>query len=170
MRPGLRGSKTYICGFKFSDVRRLFVSLTFLFLLVGCFEQGDCLLSNSNLMKVSLKKFSDKSTASVTFNSITIAGEIPLTYTAAQSSLALPLNPESTETQIIFDYKITGGSRKDTLNISYRNESIVLSPDCGVYQYQRDLAISKNTFGADSVRLVNNQVNLKISLNVEIYF
>src|SRR5689334_19916911 len=71
------GQKLYLRT-KNSVLRR--IGLIFLALVAfSCFNEGDCLITSSNLIKVSLKLFSDKKTeVKKTFTSIAIPGDTVL--------------------------------------------------------------------------------------------
>lgn len=138
-----------------------------LWVSVSCFEEGDCLVTNSNIVVVDFRKVADKKAVQpVAISSVDVLGGVNLYRNQELSQLKLPVDPHLTETHFI----IRQASKTDTLGFSYRNQSVVLAPDCGAYLYQFDLAVTRNTFGPDKVRIVNNALNTNIKSNVEVYF
>lgn len=82
------------------------------------------------------------------------------------STLELPVNPKKNE----YAFYLVQEDRKDTLIFSYYSETIVLSPECGAYDYLKGLALTRNTFDLDSAKVLNNQLIRSVATNVEIYF
>lgn len=163
--PSADGLKKYICAANNANLR----ALTFLLCLLvasSCFEQGDCLITNSTIAKIKLKSLKTKADTSFTFTSVQAVGGLELYKGKKLSALELSVNPSTTQTMFI----LIQADRKDTLTLSYRNELIVIAPDCGAFEFQKDLAISKNTMGRDSVRVLNNQLTKSATVNAEIYF
>lgn len=159
------GPKTYICRFNFSVLR---VWLPFLCLLMGtsCLDVGDCLVSNSNLVRVSLKSVKTKKDSTVAFTSVKLANGTVLYANKGLSSLELPVDPSATVTAFYFQRD----ALNDTLIFQYRNEAVVVSPDCGAFPFQKDVNLVHNTFERDSVRWLNNQLSKTAKVNVEVFF
>jgi hypothetical protein len=136
-------------------------------MMTSCFDRGDCLFVNTNLIKVNIK---DKTAVSqpkqVVLSSVTMPDQGFLLYAQdTLSSLYLPADPRLTQTRYVFQY----GERSDTLILSYSNQSIVLSPDCGTYLFQKDLAIQHTTFGENAVVIKNPQLLTTVPINIEIF-
>lgn len=142
--------------------------LPVLFLLVAsaCFDQGDCLITNTNRAKVAILGFTSKQPVPVTFSSISILGDSVLYQNAALSTLELPLNPDTTQMTFVFQT----AAKSDTIVLHYFNQSIVLSPSCGAFTYQQDLAIWQHTFGADSAVVVNQILLKSVNENLRLYY
>jgi hypothetical protein len=134
--------------------------------LSSCFDQGECLITNTNIIRVSLHKKKDNAVAQVTFESVAVLEDTVLYTNKTLSSLDLPVNPGVTEMTYVFDY----GTDADTLSLRYTNQSVVLSPSCGAFPYQRNLAVAGSTFGADSVEVTNQSLLKDVKENVRIYF
>jgi hypothetical protein len=135
-------------------------------LLSSCFDQGDCLITNSNLVQISLKDFTTKASAQILFDSVYVPGDT-LVYTAATtSSLVLPVDQSKTETM----YVLKQATRRDTIVFTYSNQTLILSPDCGAFVYQRDLWYGRSTLPAEQIRIVNGQLARSVTSNVELYF
>ena len=117
-------------------------------MLSGCFEQPDCLINNTNSLKIALKGKTLGKDTIVTFISIR-ALKVEGTLYAKQplSSLEIPIQINDSVTTVIFDYTDKKAKlRSDTLVVGYRNELRVISPDCGAYLYQHDLNVPKTNF------------------------
>jgi hypothetical protein len=150
-----------------NSVLRL-AGLTFLMLLVtSCFDEGDCLITNSNTIKVSLRSFKEKTKpVEVTFTSISIPGDTVLYENIKTQGFLLPVDPGRTEMQYAMSY----GTRSDTITFGYNSLSVVLSPTCGAFPYQRNLIIKETTFGQDSIVVVDQSLLKNVAENVRIYF
>jgi len=129
----------------------------------SCYEVPDCLINNTNLMKVALKSKTDGSAISVAFSSIYIVNLNAIAYENQEAgNLQLPVDPNSTETTFIFNY----ASGTDTLVVKYRNETRLINPDCGAFLYQKDLDVAETDFY--EVRVINNILLKDVTTNLEI--
>jgi len=163
--PIPQGPKTYICGFKFR-VLRAWLLIFVVLIVTSCLEEGDCLVTNSTLVRVNLKSVKSRKDSTITFTSVRLANGTELYANKALANLELPVDPGKTASSFFFQR----GDIKDTLVFEYRNETIVISPDCGAYEFQKDVKVTTNTFGRDSVRWVNNQLSKNAKVNVEVFF
>lgn|GEM_PF-4502900 len=116
---------------------------------------------------------SDNSSATITFNAITVSGTSLAFYiNTATASLSLPVNPEASETTFLFSYQeLTDGvstNKMATLTLRYINEIKLISEECGAFQYQRDLAIVETNF--PKTKLINTSLLTSVPSNLEIYF
>jgi len=82
------------------------------------------------------------------------------------SQIFVAIDPRTTETEYVFQYQ----ERSDTLVLSYSNQTIVLSPDCGSYLYQTDLAIKHSTFSSNQVVIKEQSLQTGVAVNIEILF
>ena len=162
--PARHVAGNYICGLTMRILRFLF-GLFFSFLLVACFEEGDCLITNTTLVKVNLKSAKTRRDTTLTFARVT-TGPYTLYENRQLALLDLPVDPDTTRTLFVFQR----GEIKDSLIFEYRNESVVLSPACGAFDFQRDVKVVKNTMGLDSVRWLNNRLVKNVKVNVEVFF
>jgi hypothetical protein len=113
-----------------------------------------------------MDKTSPRQAKAVIFHSIVMPDQLlELYHEDTVSTVYLPADPRFNSTKYVFQY----GERSDTLVLSYTNQSIVLSTDCGTYLYQKDLAIEHNTFGASAVIIKDSQLLLSIPVNIEIF-
>lgn len=162
----LQGAKTYICGLKSHLLRSLALGIVLLVLASSCFEQGDCLVTNTTLVRVNLKKLKNRADTTITFTSVKLENGLVVYENKALTLLELPVDPYKTVTTFV----LQRGTRTDQLTFQYRNESRVLSPTCGAYIYQKDMEVINNSLGVDSVRWINRQLFKSLKSNVEVYF
>jgi len=134
--------------------------------LSSCFDQGECLITNTHLVKVSLRKKVDNTAATVHFASVAVLEDTVLYTNLDSAALSLPVNPGVTEMTYVLNY----GSSADTLSLGYSNQSVVLAPSCGAFPYQRNLVITGSTFGQDSVVVTNSSLLKDVLENVRIYY
>lgn len=157
---------------------RAFLFVGICVLMASCYDQGDCILTSSNLVRIDF--YDSKATANaknITYDSALV---LPTNYLffydstrapASVSAILLPVDPTESETTFIMFYD----KKVDTLVFSYTTQSKVLAPDCGTFSYQNDLTIVKSTFPKDSAVVVNRQLRLNFGTsrdpvtNVKIY-
>jgi hypothetical protein len=138
-----------------------------LFLAGACFDNGDCLVDNSNVIKVNLKKKSDSKEQKITFSSVDVEGtDIKLYQNKEVSALELPVNPNSTMTTFILNYD----SVSQRLTVAYTNETRISAPDCGAFLYHTNLSITETTFDSTALRIVNRDLLQNVEVNFEILF
>jgi hypothetical protein len=159
------GQKLYLRT-KNSELR--LAGLIFLMIVASsCFDEGDCLVTNSNLIRVSLLNFSDKKPAKILFTSVSIQGETLLYPPNTElTTLVLPVDPGRTEMEYVLEYQ----GKSDTIRFSYDNFSFVLSPTCGAFPYQQNLVVAETTFGEDKVVITDKSLLRNVAENVRLYF
>jgi len=143
---------------------RAFLFIVCCLALSSCFDQGDCLYANTNLVKVNLMDLDTPSSTHPLFLDTVFLPDQRI-YDAVDTtvtSLGIPVDPTKTETTFVF----RRGEIYDTLVLSYTNQTIVLSPDCGSALFQNNLEVKYSTF--DSVRVVTNQLLTSAKVNLEI--
>jgi hypothetical protein len=142
---------------------RVFLFVSFAVLLSSCFDKGDCLFVNTNLVRVNLM---DLDTPSRTHPIVldTVFGPSPYFFAidTTVTAFALVVDPARTESKFILLHK----GIYDTLVLGYTNRTIVLSPDCGAALFQENLEVKYSTF--DSVRIVTGQLLTSAKVNLEI--
>jgi len=138
----------------------------------GCLNPGDCLITNSGTVQLALVDAAGRA-REVRFASISVVGvERPLSTNSNTSTLALPLNPDTTVTSFVFT-RVTAPdtpARLDTLTFTYRNQVLVLSPDCGAILFHRDLDYTRNTFGAGTLTINNRVLARGVTRNATLRF
>lgn len=134
--------------------------------LSSCFDQGDCLITNSNIIRVSVHSAVNQRAVTIAFDTVAVLNDTILYKTSSQGKLALPVDPGVTEMTYIFAY----GDKFDTLSLGYDNLSVVLATACGAFPYQRNLVVTRSTFAQDSVVITNPSLFKDVTENVRIYF
>lgn len=159
--------KNYICSLIISVLRIVLIVLLALF-FSGCFEQPDCLITNTNILKIAFKGKTLGKDTTFTFKSIRSLKSAEALYTnKSLPNAEVPLQGTDTVATIIFDYDLKTKPVSDTLTITYRNEMRVISPDCGAYLYQKDVFIRKTNF--EKVRVTTPVLLKAVTKNLEIF-
>jgi Family of unknown function (DUF6452) len=136
----------------------------------SCFEKGDCVINNSNLIKIKFISTKTKSDSLVTFKSIEVVGSPSIIFntdSVAVTGMQLPVDPNRTEASFIISYY---AGKNDTLNVTYTNKTIIPSSDCGAFVYQEGVSIVKNPFEGTVLKEINTQLLRNATVNFEIYF
>lgn len=135
-------------------------------LLGGCFNPGDCVKNNKSNIELAFVNASGAA-QTVQFSSIAISGlKQPILTNVNANAVSLPVNPAAANTTFIF----VRSNRKDSITFTYRNQALVLNPDCGAIIYHRDLDFSVNTFGANTLQITNRQLLTTVSRNATLRF
>lgn len=149
--------------------------LLFAFLAIvssSCFDQGDCLITATNLMQVKLLNKTDRKPYPIKFTSVTVSGSNSILYKDKEATtLLLPVNPGQSSTTFTLNY----GTTASTITVSYSQEIRVIAVDCGAFTYYKELQITNADFAQDSIQLVNTALFHDVSTqtyatNVEIFF
>ena len=148
---------------------RFILLILMILILPSCFEQTDCLINNTNILKITLKGKTLGKDTTVTFISIYVLKDENVLYTnQALGTLEVPLETTDSAETVVFNYMEMTKSVSDTLVITYRNELRVISPDCGAFLYQHDINVPHTTFEKTrvitSVLLTTDKKNLEIFL------
>ncbi len=148
-------------------------------LLSGCFTQGDCLVSATNMMRIQFKKKNTKSDTAVTITAIEISGtDSLLVPTSALTEISIPVNGRADTTRFIIhrtkaiDNTITG---VDTLTVQYDIQGSVATPDCGAFTYYQNLRVLRFSRGDSAIKVFNKSlakdpINQVYAINYWIYF
>ena len=122
-----------------------FIPLLFLF---SCLDDPDCLVTATNLVKIDFKN-TDGTVRTITFSGITVSGlATPLYVNSAQSTVQLPLNPQSTETTFLF----REASVVKRMVIRYAITHRAISEKCGAYAFYSNLEVIENDYTSARVR------------------
>jgi len=178
-RPASGSPKNYICGEKIPVARTLLVGIVVL-LFSSCYDKGDCLITNSTLISIKFKKRTDSSKdTAISLTSIQIIGSDIASGDTTATGVYLPVDPSKTEAAFIFHYpdnirvidnkNDTIKFNPDTLQFSYRNETVIMNSDCPALTYHKDVIVSKTTHDSTLIRVINNQL-LKNAINFEILY
>jgi hypothetical protein len=130
--------------------------------LSGCFTQGDCLVSASNLVRIQFKKKNTTKDTSVAVTAIQVSGtDSIIGYKSSSTELLIPLNGKADTTQFILhrlnvnDSTITA---TDTLTLGYQVQGSVATPDCGAFTYYQNLKVLKFSRGDSLLKLYNRNL------------
>jgi hypothetical protein len=148
-------------------LRALLIGIVVL-LFSSCYDKGDCIITNSNLINISLKKRSNsRQDTSVTFTSVNVS-QTPITLYAntATAKLALPVDPSKTEATFVLNY----AGQSQTFRFSYQNETLIPTSDCNALSYQNNVTIDHTTYDPTLIRIVNTQLLKNVPVNFEILF
>jgi hypothetical protein len=134
----------------------------------GCYEQTDCLIDNTNILKIAFKGKTLGKDTTVTFISVRELKTSGDLYTnAVVSAVEIPLQIRDSVTIIVFDYVEKTKSVSDTLTVSYLNQTRVIATDCGAYLYHLDVAVPKTNF--EKVRVTSSVLLTTVTRNLEIF-
>jgi hypothetical protein len=123
-------------------------------LILGCFSEGDCLITATNQLHIQFKKRSNSAKDTiVAFNSITISGGGTASTITPTSGILLPLNIKSDSTLIVFDR--TNSSAPDSILLGYDRQSKVITKDCGAYTYFMNLRVLKRSLDSTQIKVFN---------------
>ena len=151
-------------------MRILFIAcLAIITLICGsCFEKGDCVINNSNLLRIKLTNTKDKTAHPIKFTSIKVDSTSIVLYSGQEvSAIELPVNPSKTHTS----FTISRADVPDvTLNVTYTNKTIITSAECGAFIYQQGVKLENNPFEGTIVKEVNVQLLRNAAVNFEIFF
>jgi len=138
-----------------------FIPLFFVF--AGCLNEPDCLITSTNLVKISFKK-SNNSARKILFNEITISGlDNDKKYqTDSVTSIQLPVTPAEGDITFTFSFE----SRVETLRLKYDTQTEIISPECGAFVNYINLDVADTSF--EVVEILNNRLTLNAPVNVQI--
>ena len=156
-----------------NSIVRALVAVILMLAVASCFDEGECLITNTNIVKVSLRLKETGELAKVQFDSVSIQYTDSVYYIGQQvQGLGLPVNPGVTEMTYVLAYGgAEYGGLKDTVSLAYTNQSVVLAPHCGAFPFQKNLVVVKyTTFGLDSVGVTNQNLLRDVTENIRIYF
>jgi hypothetical protein len=129
-------------------------------LLVSCFNEGDCLITATNFVRVQFKKKKNNAQDTVVtfaYRSVEIQGQTVVLSYPAGSQILLPLNLDQdsiSTTFILHRIKATDSTNiyaTDTIRIGYTKQTKIISKDCGAYTYYQNLSILKHTTTGDTI-------------------
>jgi hypothetical protein len=133
------------------------------FLLAGCLNEPDCIITSTNLVKISFKKDS-KTAREITFDKINVSGLTKDFYVEQKvTSVQLPVDPVEIESTFTFYFE----GRTETMLLTYSKKAEVISASCGAFTNYSDLFVSESSF--DSLRITNNQLLINATSNLEVF-
>ena len=133
------------------------------FLLTGCLNEPDCIITSTNLVKISFKKDS-KTAREITFTKINVTGLANDFYVQQKAtSVQLPVQPEDTKSTFTFYFE----GRTETMLLTYSKQAAVISASCGAFTNYSDLFVAQTTF--DSLKITNKQLLINATSNLEVF-
>ena len=150
----------YICTINCKPLKFVrFLSL--LLITVGCLNEPDCLITSTNLTKISF--VNGKNVREIKFDEIRVSGLDKIYYEDAKvSSVQLPLNPEMTEITFTFTFE----GRVETLHLRYTTTVQIISDKCGAFTNYSDLEIIESSF--TDTQVVANQLSTNATVNIQL--
>jgi hypothetical protein len=147
--------------------RCFFIALVFLF--NSCFDQGDCLITSTNIVMIDLETLAGVPRETTFLRVLRADSTVHFpdyenTFSPI-TTLALPLDPDKNQSSFNF---YTSDSVEYHLTLGYSTYSRVISTDCGAFLYFTDLSVVKSTF--DSTRVTSPQLLLGVTENLKVFF
>jgi hypothetical protein len=137
---------------------RLFLPLIFILVLSGCLTEPDCLVTATNIVKVSFKSPTGDTTRTIRVIQVGVSGTDKVILGDSVSNMLLPVNPGDTRTTFTFLFKHKVGGKyvasTGSVTLSYQRLNVVVGAQtCGSFAYYKDLAIAAYTFAAEPLIL-----------------
>ena len=134
--------------------------------LTGCFDDGDCITSSTNLLRVDFREFETNIVDTVNIQGIKLAGSDSVFHqNILTPSIVLPLDPNVTSLKINFTFETV--EREMILN--YSTVPRLISPDCGVELNFVSIIANEKNYNFDSVAVVATSLDEQITSNIVIY-
>ena len=149
---------------------RTFLLIFSLVFLVSCFNNGDCVITSTNKVKIALQKIQDGASKRTTFLKVQETHDldtldIGILENIEMTSFELPLNPGRDSTSFLF---FTKDSLSFHLTLGYATYTRVIAADCGAFLFFRNLSVKDSNF--DSTRVTNPQLLISVNKNLEVFF
>jgi len=142
---------------------RIVQILSVIFLLTGCLNEPDCIITSTNLVKINFKKDS-KTTRPIAVTKINVSGLTKDFYAGETvSAVQLPVNPDALESTFTFVFE----GRTETLHLTYSKIQKVISLDCGAFTNYADLTVSESTF--ELYKITNTQLLINATSNIDLF-
>lgn len=123
-------------------MRFLLILILGAFGLAGCYSDGDCLSTSTNLVYITFKKKSSTTTDTLIYftsiRALSAPADSALKFTTGVTSVTIPVDVSRDTTVFVFNRINTADSTQtvsDTLAVSYSMQSKVLGKQCGAYPY-----------------------------------
>jgi len=142
---------------------RYFLFGLLILLFSSCLNEPDCVINASNEVKIAFKKLTSDSARTIILDSILVSGtDSVFNKRDTVSSIVLPVDPTALTTTYQFYYD----SKMNTLVLSYKRQTRMISPACGAFNYFFSLGIQISTF-ADAI-VINPELSTSSATNVTI--
>jgi len=150
-----------------NSLLRAFLFVACCLCTVSCFDTGDCLYSNTDLIKVSFKNINATATGKdVKVTKVEVPNFFKMYENTTLNNFSLLASPANSALTYVFSYE---GGGADTLRLGYSYQTIVLSPECGAFNYIGGLEIHYSTFGEGNVVIRNDRLLTSVPLNIDIF-
>jgi len=142
---------------------RIVQIISLIFLLTGCLDEQDCIITSTNLVKINFK-IDSKTARVISFTKINVSGLTRDFYSGASvSSVELPVSPDDNEATFTFEFE----GRTETIRLTYSRQSEVISPSCGAFTNYSDLSVPESSF--ELFTLTNRQLVINAASNLEVF-
>ncbi|HZY82601.1 MAG TPA: hypothetical protein VFE50_23905 [Cyclobacteriaceae bacterium] len=135
--------------------------------LVSCFETGDCLYTNTDVIKVAFKDLAATAKGKdVKVVKVEVPELVTLYENTTLNTFGLLASPNHTALTYVFTWE---DGTTDRLRLAWSYQTIVLSTECGAFNYIGGLEIHESTFGEGNVVIRNDRLLTSVALNIDIY-
>jgi len=142
---------------------RIVQIISLIFLLTGCLDEQDCIITSTNLVKINFK-IDSKTARVISFTKINVSGLTRDFYSGASvSSVELPVSPDDNEATFTFEFE----GRTETIRLTYSRQSEVISPSCGAFTNYSGLSVPESSF--ELFTLTNRQLVINAASNLEVF-
>ena len=142
---------------------RIVQIISLIFLLTGCLDEQDCIITSTNLVKINFK-IDSKTARVISFTKINVSGLTKDFYSGASvSSVQLPVSPDDNEATFTFEFE----GRTETMHLTYTRQSEVVSTSCGAFTNYSGLSVSESSF--ELFTLTNRQLVINAASNLEVF-
>ena len=146
-------------------MKRAIIAIGLGFLLTACSEQGECLQTSSNIMRIGFYNISDRKPRTIALDSVTLEGTDFLFYKGKSgTSVDLPLNPEWEEVTYNFYF----GGLEEKIDVKYEVRAFAQEPACPVLVIYTLADITGQSIS--EVYYTQRQITSTLTENVKIYF
>lgn len=146
-------------------MKNIYIFIFFSFILTACLDEPDCVREASDEVLFLFKDADTGKNFSIDFDSVVITGADFVLYQSTSTSRTfIPLDPLSSETEIIFNSPLAN----DTIVLQYNTFTRLIAPNCGAETFFLDLSVKEHTF--DSLKIRNLNVLPDGGTNFEIYY
>lgn len=142
---------------------RYFLFGLLVLLFSSCLSEPDCIVTASNEVKIAFKKLPSDTSMIIILDSILVSGtDSVFNVKDTTSSVVLPVDPRAATTTFRFFYNST----ENALTLAYKNQTQMISPDCGAFTHFINLEIKVSTFADATVSTpdlsISSATNVKI--------
>lgn len=135
-------------------------------LLTGCFDDGDCTTTTTDLLLIDFRKYESNEVDTVEIKGITIEGIDSIFHVNdTTTSITLPLDPNVTSLTVNFSFELVAHE----LILDYEAVPKLISPECGVEVTFTNIIADETKNDFDSVAVRSSTLDEEITTNIVIY-